>query len=248
MNPYGPSGPSGPYGPGGMGPYGPGYDPSMEGMYPEDMGMDMMPQGPVEGTSGQPGVDFPAGEFHPSEWINSDAIDVWAHDDTVAPGKTYRYRARYKIKNPLYMIQNIAKDPKDSNVFALVSDWSEWSEQVSVPRLTNFFVVSRPLQGRDTVRFDVFRWQDGIQQKESFDVGPGDAIGREMAGVDFGTGWRLVDVRPDAKGSDTVAILVNDDGEIERRSFQSDQKDALYQKLKTEADAAKAITASANAR
>ena len=100
----------------------------------------------------------------------------------------------------------------------------------------------------DTVRFDVFRWQDGLQQKESFDVGPGDAIGREMAGVDFGTGWRLVDVRPDAKRSDTVAILVNDDGEIERRSFQSDQKDALYQKLKTEADAAKAITASANAR
>src|SRR5436305_4339798 len=37
-------------------------------------------------------------------------VVVWAHDATVQPGKTYRYKVRYKIKNPIYHSGNVATD------------------------------------------------------------------------------------------------------------------------------------------
>src|SRR5207248_5635336 len=52
--------------------------------------------------------------FDPSKLVdfkgNAPSIIMWAHDETAVPGKTYRYRARVKMKNPLYNTNALAQD------------------------------------------------------------------------------------------------------------------------------------------
>ena len=56
------------------------------------------------------------------------------------------------------------------------------------------------LRGRGEATVEVYRLHDGQRQVESFNVSPGDRIGEaassksESAGVDFTTGWFIVDI------------------------------------------------------
>ena len=79
----------------------------------------------------------PAGEFDPR--MAPEPTVGWAHDDTVQPGKSYRYKVRYKIKNPVFQIFNITQPKSLSNVFAITSPDSNWSEPVNIPPLTRLF-------------------------------------------------------------------------------------------------------------
>jgi hypothetical protein len=71
--------------------------------------------------------------------------DCWAHDETVEPGKVYRYRVRYFLRNPVHAQPNAVdpKKPELSATFALVADWSEWSGDVTIAPRVRYFVSSR---------------------------------------------------------------------------------------------------------
>src|SRR5207244_9591735 len=80
-----------------------------------------------------------------------------------------------------------------------------------------------------TARMEVFRWQEGTLKSDKVTVGPGDAIGKVINGVDFNTGYTLVDVRMD--NNDPSVLLLDPDGMIVRRSFRADQANPDLQKL-----------------
>ena len=232
------------------------YDPAM----PEDMMMmegDMMDTGygamPVQQGLPQPGVDYPQGEFIPNDpqapWRDKKS-ETCCHDANVEPGKTYRYRIRYKVKNPIFAAPNFAQNPAMAQEFAIVSPYSEWTSQFKVPELVNFFVATSKSPNANTVRFDVFTWDQGQTKQSTFTVGPGDLVGGVRQGIDFLTEWTVVDFREDPRQNDWQIMLVNnEDGSIAVRSFKAEQTDALCKALKEQVKAAEAAlnpTAAAN--
>ena len=121
---------------------------------------------------------------------------------------------------------------------------SEWSSEVKIPNLVNFFVQSSPLGNARSVRFDVFRWDKGTQKQEQFTVAPGDEIGATKNGVDFSTGWTLIDFRLDERQGDwQVLIMNNKEGNIVARSFKADRDDDLYKGLLAQVKLAKDLLA-----
>jgi hypothetical protein len=162
-------------------------------------------------------------------------IVMWAHDDTAQPGKTYRYRMRVKLKNPLYNTFGLTEKPDDAAKFALESPWSEWKE-VTAPRTTEYFFAAMRQQVMaktvTSVTVDVFRHEKGLWKQASFVVSPGDGIGGMKDNVDFSTGVTLVDLRPDAREKD-LRILVSDDvGNLTTVNFQAQVNDPWYKELK----------------
>jgi hypothetical protein len=171
----------------------------------------------------------PAGEFDPR--MAPDPTIGWAIDDTVEPGKSYRYKVRYKIKNPVFQIFN-AKQPQNlANVFAITSPDSAWTQPVSIPPLTRFFVASL---FNNKVSLQIFRWQNGELHTHTVNVAPGDLISyKDPTGIDYSTGWTLVDITNDPGRHNLPMIIVSDpSGKLSRRDFESDNNDPEYQKMK----------------
>jgi hypothetical protein len=186
---------------------------------------------PPQDPAPQPGDfagQFPlpaGGEFDPRETPD---IVGWAHDDTVEPGKTYRYRITYRIKSPVWNTQNVCKPQELANTFFLSSEPSEWGPPISVPSLTSFFVI-RPAFKGDGATIEVFRWAAGALQKKSFDVVPGDAVGMPDNGVDFGTGWTMVDMRTNpSRDGQRIVVLMDPSGRIHMRDFDTDRNSPEY--------------------
>jgi len=167
------------------------------------------------------GYTVPRGAFVPSD-LNKNVL-VWIHDDTVQPGKTYRYKMRYVIKNPFYG-QSSVKDPEVAKKFAIYSNESEWSDDVVAPSILRFFVATGIASNAMTARFDVYRWQKGVWHQKLFSADPGDIIGGKDGPVDYSSGYCLVDVKPDAVSHQPVTIS-DDSGRLEGRNFQEDQGD-----------------------
>lgn len=208
----------------------PGYDPRT-GM-PPGFNPNMRPGGPgMNPNAGGPAVPTaPTGLFVPNPQMGD--VTAWVHDDTVKPGKIYRYRIRYAMKNPVYNT-NLA-DKKVVDVFAIrqkEAESSDWTESVSIATRTQFFIAGvQPTKA--TIR--VFRWQGGVLNVSDFSVQPGDPIGGTIDGpngpIDYSTGSTLVDIR------DNGTILVMDDQNIVRqRTFDSDRNDPEHRKLQGEA-------------
>jgi len=99
---------------------------------------------------------------------------VWLHDMSPEPGKTYRYRLRVKFVNPLLTYANSVTREPDARQPYVFSPYSDWSEPVHVPRLTEFFVTGA---SSDSVRVAVFTRSFGQEVKEDFTVAPGELIG-----------------------------------------------------------------------
>jgi hypothetical protein len=199
-----------------------------------------------------PGTDYPTGEFDPLDpaaqqlpWKLKD-VEIWAHDDQVVAGKTYRYKMRYRLKNPIFGAANASEPPELAEKFALVSEFSDWTTPVTVPSLVNFFVAGGVVPGRRTVDFEVFRWDQGQQKMERFSVAPGDLVGWDKNGVDFSTDWTVVDFREDPRAGEYQILLVNNkDGSVTARSYSGDHNDKLYQALSKQVKDAKAAEAGA---
>ncbi len=196
--------------------------------------------GPMEGFPGQqqPGqiniageFPIPAGEFDPRDASLKD-ITGWLHDGTVEPGRTYRYMVRYKMKNPIWRTLNVAINQEMANQFAIEFAGTEWTSPVSIPALTSFFLAAGfNAESARTVRFEVFKFQNGQLHKQSFTVAPGDSIGRTDKEVQFITGWSVVDVRKDMASNVDYVLITDKTGRQERRQFSSDQQSSEFKKL-----------------
>lgn len=165
------------------------------------------------------GYTIPRGTFIPGELTEN--VIVWVHDDTVRPGKTYRYKMKYSIRNPFWQQTQLVKDPELAKRFAIYSKESEWSDDVEVAPTLRFFVATGITQNATSARFDIYRWQKGKWHQKTFTVEPGDMIGSKDTATDFTTGYYLVDVKADAISRQPVTIS-DLAGQLEGRNYQED--------------------------
>ncbi|MCA9243962.1 MAG: hypothetical protein KDA32_08420 [Phycisphaerales bacterium] len=213
--------------------------------------------GPTPRVAEQPFVTRPDDK-------NTEAL--WFHDDTVTPGKTYRYRLRVVLWNRYAEQDKALKDAEDARKLLVSGEWSIPSEPVTVPPLTHFFLAAENAS-KGTARFDVWKWFEGRWIKESFDVAVGEVIGgvrkiktgetdssgREVrSDVDFTTGAVLLDVRFDENieqrqgqkegyrmrtQQSSVAVCLNPaDGRVIERVRAFDRYDPTRQELEDEAE------------
>jgi hypothetical protein len=149
-------------------------------------------------------------------------IRIIAHDDTVQPGKTYRYKLRYKLFNPVY--RSNAAAPELTKIFALNATDSAWSKTFTMRPKVEFFLAAA---GHDKASFDTFQFKDGQVRKSSLsNLAAGDAIG--------GTGWSLVDAG--GTGDKAYALLMDENGQVVRREPKTDKESDRYDELNFEAN------------
>jgi hypothetical protein len=206
-----------------------------------------MPGYPMPGAFGQPGAAnpvagaIPQGAFNPA---NQSDITVWAHDDSVVPGKTYRYRLRYYIKNPVLQTFNVCQPQKLAEIFDIASDYSDWTVPINVQSETNFYAVNTaPSQVAVKATFEIFRWKNGAWQVQTVDAHPGDMVGTPQGDgnnrVDFTTGWTLVDVREDPLHPDSKTIvLTSTNGQTLKRDLSADRTNPEHKRLQDLVNAA----------
>jgi hypothetical protein len=165
-------------------------------------------------------------------------VKVWAHDETAEPGKTYRYRIRVVLKNPVYKNLAAVKDPKLAEPAYLPENpeagWSDWTAPVDIPTQVDMQFVGG---ASNRANFKVWKFEKGKtnQYGSMFTVEPGDIIGRvdKDSKVDYTTGWSVVDVR--TIGNDTKVWIMNDAGRVEMRSMKADLVNQKFKKLENEA-------------
>ncbi|MBE3070334.1 MAG: hypothetical protein IMZ55_16835 [Acidobacteria bacterium] len=79
---------------------------------------------------------------------------VWAYDDSVVPGKTYQYRMRVAVFNPVYS-RLAVEDEKARWAIDFESEWSEPTDEVAVPPIVDFFFVGT---FGERVNLELHRW------------------------------------------------------------------------------------------
>jgi hypothetical protein len=101
----------------------------------------------------------------------------WHHDDTVEPKKTYRYRIRLGVFNPVAGTNKLSeKDASQKNKVILWSDFSDVTEPIEIPGRSYFF--ARDIQeAAKTITVTVCRYVLGHWYSEDFEVNRGEAIG-----------------------------------------------------------------------
>ncbi|GAB4107913.1 MAG: hypothetical protein Kow00105_12350 [Phycisphaeraceae bacterium] len=273
-----------------------GYPGMGPGGMPPDMGAYGMPgdYGPppgMMGGGGYPGMDMgtygggvsPYGGMNPygspgglgvpgqdeTGIPQSRKIKVWAHDLSVEPGKTYRYRVVVAVLNPLYRQKRVAEEQREQyyDVIALGPDSDElaaspWSEPVQVDHEFYFFLVKGSSQ---SARVEVWRVYNGKWINEVFDVRPGDPIGKTVqvtidnrtVELDMNVGKIVVDLTQIATGgggigrSDIRMLFLDPKAnKIAQRSIEEDRNNPDWVRLKNEqaleAELAMSATSPAN--
>lgn len=135
-------------------------------------------------------------------------LTIWSLDDTVEPGKTYRYQMRIGVFNPLAgtdQFEDQYKDMKDKVI--LWSEFSEPTSTVDIPKVLYFF-ATKVQEAAKYVEVAVFRYVLGYWYTKSFSVRPGEIIGKiakyqfketetdisAPEWIDYTTGALMVDV------------------------------------------------------
>lgn len=206
------------------------------GMGEPPMGLDVPPQGEGYGMPGAPVINapnlgvIPSGPFDPQTWVGGKVI-AFQHDESVEAGKTYRYRARYVLHNPVFQQPNAVSVPAIAAQFRWESAWSTWTDAAVVPPKVSFFVTRLTSGSAPAAQIEVFRYIRGQMRSKLFAVLPGDVIGSADASGDFSTGHMLVDVR--VGGREGFAVVMAPDGSIARRDG-SDLRSPKYSQLKAQ--------------
>jgi hypothetical protein len=248
----------------GQQPYGggyPGMDPEMGGAYgrPGMYGQPGM-YGPGAGYYG--GMDPEMGGYgampgapaeEPAEEV-SKQIKVWAHDLTVQPGRTYRYRVVVYVLNPLFRQSRVAVEQRAENEHKIAIGPSEeelaaapWTDPVQVDPEYHFFLIGGNAASQEA-SIEAWRLYNGTWRKLEFGgLEPGDLIGGsgtvtdEKTGqmkLDMEIGALVVDVTP-VSGSRGGAIqmyyLDPELGRLAARNSELDRDSELRQRLINEA-------------
>src|SRR5690606_1995244 len=138
--------------PGAPTPAAPGMAPDMYGWEDPAMAPGAVPRpGVAPGTPGQPPIRNPlAPAVAPQEGPRPEqvapvqgVVRLVAHDLTVERGKTYRYRLRARIGNPLFMQEGMQPVQRAElhNRLSRTTPWSDWSQPVTVDTGQRFFLV-----------------------------------------------------------------------------------------------------------
>jgi len=104
------------------------------------------------GPTPRPGV----GPIAPPAAGVSKRVMAWlsAYDTSVVPGATYQYQMRVALRNPVYSIPRV-EDPKIQWALALVGEWSQPTQAITIPPLVQFYYVGT---GGDRPNVELQRW------------------------------------------------------------------------------------------
>jgi len=104
----------------------------------------------------------------------------WAHDDTVEPLKSYRYRIRLGVFNPVAGTKHVSEqDLSKMDQVILWSEFSDVTEQVTIPGWMYFFAQDIQETAK-TVTVEVAKYVLGYWYSQEFLVNPGEVIGKEV--------------------------------------------------------------------
>jgi len=119
-------------------------------------------------------------EFNPAELNNlsNQGWKIWAHDVSVQPGQTYRYRMRAWVVNPLFQRSQLVAQQRQAyfHKLALESEVSLWTGPVTLEPPYRFFIVGGSSVER-LATVEVWRVINGYPRKAEFRVQPGDFLG-----------------------------------------------------------------------
>ncbi|MFQ6035144.1 MAG: hypothetical protein ACE5NM_04755 [Sedimentisphaerales bacterium] len=102
----------------------------------------------------------------------------WAHDDTVQPGKSYRYRIRLGVFNPVAGTNQVPKQHQSfTKKVILWSKFSDITEPVSIPGRLYFFAKDIQ-EAAKKVTVQVSKYMLGYWYSEDFPVRYGEVIGK----------------------------------------------------------------------
>ena len=135
------------------------------------MGPDMFPGQPVMDSSvrsgsisaGRERIDRGRRVQIPRDYRQAETIRMWAHDSSVVPGRTYRYRMRVLLFNPLCGDER-AENSKVRTLAWLEGPWSDWSEPAqTLQKRVPYFTGVSPARGSKPPRakVTVYAWQNG---------------------------------------------------------------------------------------
>ncbi len=103
---------------------------------------------------------------------------LWAHDDTVQPGKTYRYRIRLGVFNPIADTNWFSEqDEALRNRVVLWSGFAQVGDPVEIPERLYFFPISVQ-EAVKKVTVQVSKYVLGRWRSKPFPVRQGEVIGR----------------------------------------------------------------------
>lgn len=188
-----------------------------------------------------------------SAGITEDEVRVWAHDITVEPGKTYRYRVIVNVLNPLFRRSNINKQQRAENYrkIALGPDPDElesspWSRPITTDPVNFFWLVDGSLQNQQA-EVEIWTRYSGQWERLESRVSAGDAIGGNtniegpmgITSLRMYTGQTMVDYASLGAGAASAALLFIDDstGQLDYRTVEGDAENVNYVRLLNEMDA-----------
>jgi hypothetical protein len=107
-------------------------------------------------------------------------VSFWAHDDTVEPGKTYRYRIRLGVFNPVAGMDRLSEQDKSrTNEVILWSNYSGTTEPVEIMGRLYFF-ANNVRETDKAVTVQVSRLALGRWYSHDFLVRHGELIGEAL--------------------------------------------------------------------
>ena len=188
------------------------------------------------------------GSGNPSETMLSGDVWVWAHDITVKPGKTYRYRMTLQLANPFFGHKPSLYDEQKPLAQSVIipSSVSEWTEAIEVKKSRQWFVVNSKMSDegffpspfdRGSVTVETFEFSDGSWLSDKKLVSVGQPLEENaLEGEDV---WFILDVLEDTAGKlvllqslDSADILIK---RPENESLRNDLRQ-LQQQVRSQGD------------
>jgi hypothetical protein len=157
----------------------PGFDPFVPGAAVKPAAATPLPAG----VKPPPALDVPEQKVHPVPTMRQQLADgkvlVWFHDVSLHSRREYRYRYRLVLVNPLLGYPKEVENEADAKLRFVTTDWSDWSEGVSVPEVMEFFVTGGfPRQQKVNVTVFTQRWGQILSAR--FYLARGQAIGGDQ--------------------------------------------------------------------
>ncbi len=107
-----------------------------------------------------------------------DEIVFWNHDDSMEPGKSYRYRIRLGVLNPAAGRDYVSQaDIAFKDQVILWGDFSPETERIEIPERLYFFANTFQAAS-NALSVEVAKFNNGYWRSEIFSVKPGESIGR----------------------------------------------------------------------
>ncbi|MBT6270291.1 MAG: hypothetical protein HOI88_08100 [Phycisphaerae bacterium] len=184
-----------------------------------------------------------------SETILSGDLWVWAHDMTVEPGKTYRYRMTLQLANPFFGHKPSLYDEQKSlaESVTIASSTSAWTDAIEVQKSRQWFVVDSKMSDegfspspsdRGYVTVETFEFSDGAWQSNERSVSVGQPL--EDTAIEGEEVWFILDVFEDTAGK-LVLLQSIDSNEVlvKRPGIESLRNDLrqLQQQVRSQDDA-----------